>query len=131
MAEDKVVSVTQGVDEKGSIKISADVIATIASLAAAEVPGLANMAVGGISGMLGRKNLTKGVKVELGEGEVSLSLFVIVEFGLLIPEVAESVQQKVKSAVESMTGLRVVSVDVHVQGVTFPQGHPSDSLSED
>ena len=133
MAEDKIIPVEQEADQNGngSIRISNEVVATIAGLAAAEVPGLAGMSGGGLSDLLGRKNLTKGVKVDIGEKEVSIDLYVIIEFGTLIPAVAEAVQNKVKSAVENMTGLKVTTVDVHVQGVTFPQGHPAGTTSEE
>ena len=69
--------------------------------------------------------------MDIGEKEVSIDLYVIIEFGTLIPAVAEAVQNKVKSAVENMTGLKVTTVDVHVQGVTFPQGHPAGTTSEE
>jgi uncharacterized alkaline shock family protein YloU len=77
--------------------------------------------VGGITEMLGRKNLARGVKAEVGEREAALDLFVIVEYGVRIPEVAQRVQENVKRAVESMTGLAVLEVNIHVQGVAFRQ----------
>jgi uncharacterized alkaline shock family protein YloU len=92
-------------------------------LAATEVPGIAGMSggiVGGIAEMLGRKNLSKGVKVEVGEREAAIDLYVVVNFGVRIAEVAAQVQSNVKQAVEEMTGLLVVEVNVHVQGVIFP-----------
>lgn len=107
----------------GMIKIADDVVAVIAGLAATEIPGVAGMSggvVGGIVEMLGRKNLAKGVKVEVGEKEAAIDLFVVIEFGARIPDVALRVQEAVKKAVESMTGLAVVEVNVHVQGVTSP-----------
>ena len=73
--------------------------------------------VGGIAEMLGRKNLSKGVKVEVGEREAAVDLYIIVKFGVRIPEVALNVQERVKEAIEQMTGLKVVEVNVHVQGV--------------
>ncbi|HAA63743.1 MAG TPA: Asp23/Gls24 family envelope stress response protein, partial [Thermoanaerobacter sp.] len=94
----------------------------IAGLAATEVPGVAGMSggvVNGLSEMLGRKNLGKGVKVEVGEKEVSIDLYLIVDYGVRIPEVAWNVQENVKNAVENMTGLKVVEVNIHVQGVNM------------
>jgi uncharacterized alkaline shock family protein YloU len=110
--------------ETGSIKIADEVVSIIAGLAATEVTGVAGMSggiVGGIAEMLGRKNLSKGVKVEVGEKESAIDLFVIVDYGVRIPEVAWSIQENVKKAVENMTGLRVVEINVHVQGVNFHQ----------
>lgn len=108
----------------GSIKIADEVVAIIAGLAATEVEGVAGMSggiAGGIAEILGRKNLSKGVKVEVGEKEAAVDIYVIVEFGVRIPDVALNIQQGVKQAIEGMTGLKVVEVNVHVQGVVFPQ----------
>jgi uncharacterized alkaline shock family protein YloU len=110
--------------EKGSIKISDEVVAVIAGLAAMEVEGVAGMSggiVGGIAEILGRKNLSKGVKVEVGEKEAAVDLYIIVNYGVRIPEVAWNVQENVKKAIENMTGLSVVEVNIHVQGVNFGQ----------
>lgn len=115
--------------ENGSVRIADDVVAIIAGLAATEVEGVAGMSggiAGGITEMLGRKNLSKGVKVEVGEKESAIDIFVIVEFGIRIPDVALQIQEKVKKAVENMTGLRVVEINVHVQGVAFPGGESKE-----
>lgn len=106
----------------GQIKIADEVVGIIAGLAATEVKGVAGMSggiAGGISEMLGRKNLSKGVKVEVGEKEAAIDLYIIVEYGAKIPEVAWEIQEKVKNAVETMTGLNVVEVNIHVQGVNI------------
>jgi uncharacterized alkaline shock family protein YloU len=108
--------------ELGTIKIANDVVAIIAGLAATEIRGVAGMSgglAGGIAEILGRKNLSKGVKVEVGVKETAIDLYVIVEFGISIAEVALQIQQRVKEMVEAMTGLKVVEVNVHVQGVAF------------
>ncbi|MEG6615900.1 Asp23/Gls24 family envelope stress response protein [Peptococcaceae bacterium 1198_IL3148] len=108
----------------GTIRIADEVVGIIAGLAATEVPGVAGMSGGiggGIAEMLGRKNLSKGVKVEVGEKEAAVDLHVIVEFGVPIPAVATNIQSNVKQAIEGMTGLNVVEVNVHVQGVEFPK----------
>ncbi len=83
---------------------------------------------GGIAEMLGRKNLSKGVKVEVGEEQAAIDLFVVVEYGVRIPDVAWKIQENVKRAIEGMTGLDVVEVNVHVQGVNFPQ--PEERVEE-
>lgn len=109
-------------DKLGTISYADGVIAIIAGLAAVDIPGVAGMS-GGISNdiaeMLGRKNLTKGVKVEVGNEEAAIDLLVVVEYGYKIGEVAHSIQENVKSAIETMTGLRVVEVNVRVQGVNI------------
>ena len=111
-------------NDVGSIRIADEVVGIIAGLAAMEVTGVAGMSaglVGGIAEMLGKKNLSKGVKVEVGEREAAVDLFIIVEYGVRIPDVALRVQENVKRAIESITGLDVVEVNIHVQGVGFIQ----------
>ena len=107
--------------ESSNIKISNDVVAVIAGKAVSEAPGVFAMAggfAGGISEVLsGKKNLSKGIKVEVGEKETRIDVNIIVEYGTRIPDVAFDIQNRVKSAVEGMTGLKVVAVNVHVQGV--------------
>lgn len=114
-------------DEKvkyGTVKIANEVVAIIAGLAATEIDGVLGMS-GGITGditeMLGMKNLSKGVKVEVGEKESAIDIFIVVEYGSRISEVAKLVQQNVKDTVETMTGLNVIEVNVHVQGVIIPK----------
>ena len=107
----------------GSIRIADEVVGIIAGLAATEIDGIAGMSGGlggGIAEMLGKKNFAKGVKVEVGEREAAVDLYIIVKYGVRIPDVALSVQENVKQAIESMTGLSVVEVNIHVQGVGFP-----------
>ncbi len=107
--------------DTNEIKIADDVVAVIAGVAVAEVPGVAEMAggfAGGITEVLsGKKNLAKGIKVEVGEKDTKIDVNIIVEYGVRIPDVAFEIQNRVKKAVETMTGLNVVEVNVHVQGV--------------
>ena len=106
--------------ESGQIKIADEVVGIISGLAATEVKGVAGMSggfTGGIAEILGRKNLSKGVKVDVGDTEAAIDLFIIVEYGAKIPEVAWEVQESVKEAVETMTGLNVVEVNINIQGV--------------
>ena len=113
----------------GSIRIADEVVAIVAGLAATEVKGVAGMSgglAGGIAEILGRKNLSKGVKVEVGEKEAAVDMFIIAEYGVRIPDVAIQIQENVKAAIESMTGLNVVEVNVHVQGVVFSAPEPKD-----
>ena len=103
------------------IKISNDVVAVIEGVAVSEVQGVASMAggfAGGISEVLsGKKNLSKGIKVDTDEKEVKIDVNIIVEYGSRIPDVAFEIQNRVKKSVENMTGLKVAEVNVHVQGV--------------
>ncbi|GAQ26122.1 MULTISPECIES: Asp23/Gls24 family envelope stress response protein [Tepidanaerobacter] len=117
--------------EKGSIKISDDVISVIAGLAATEVEGVAGMSggvVGDITEILGRKNLSKGVKVAVNDKNVTVDLYIIVDYGVRIPEVAWNIQENVKKAIENMTGLSVTDVNIHVQGVSF--GLPAEKEND-
>ena len=110
----------EGKEENG-IKIADDVVAVISGVAVAEVPGVYSMAggfAGGITEVLsGKKNMSKGIKVEVGEKETKIDVNIIVEYGTRIPDVAFEIQNRVKKAVETMTGLTVIEVNVHVQGV--------------
>ena len=108
-------------ENNNGIKISDDVVAVIAGVAVSEVPGGYGMA-GGVAGgigevLSGKKNLSKGIKVEVGEKETKIDVNIIVEYGTRIPDVAFEIQNRVKKAVETMTGLKVVETNVHVQGV--------------
>lgn len=110
--------------DEGSIKIADEVVGIITGLAATEVEGVAGMSggiAGGIADMLGRKSLSKGVKVEVTDETASVDVYVIIEYGNSIPDVAWKIQDNVKQAIEGMTGLDVKTVNVHVQGVNFPE----------
>ena len=117
--------------EASTIQISDDVVAVIAGKAVAEAPGVFAMAggfAGGISEVLsGKKNLSKGIKVEVGEKETKIDVNIIVEYGVRIPDIAFDIQNRVKSAVEGMTGLKVAAVNVHVQGVNKETNTESDN----
>jgi len=104
-----------------SITYASEVVAIIAGIAAAEVEGVAAMvSVPNGGNLLGKnRNVTKGVKVEVGTEEVSVDLYMNIEYGQPIQKVAQDAQENVRRAIESMTGLHVVRVDVHVQGVSF------------
>ena len=112
---------TQEADTTPSAKITYanEVVAIIAGLAANEVEGIAGMC--SVSGNILNKNrnVTKGVKVEIGTEEAAVDLYVIVEYGTPIQRACMDAQENVRKAIESMTGLHVVRVDVHVQGVSF------------
>lgn len=104
----------------GEVKIADEVVAIIAALAATEVEGVASMAgniTNEVIGKLGIKNLSKGVKVDVLEGVVTVSLALNLKYDYSIMEVSEKVQEKVKNAVENMTGLEVADVNIKVAGV--------------
>jgi len=111
----------QDQNSTGAITYANEVIAIISGVAANEVEGIAGMCTsGGIAEVFGRnKNITKGVRVEIGTEEASVDLYVVVEYGTPIQTAAFNVQENVRKAIETMTGLHVVRVDVHVQGVSF------------
>lgn len=118
--------------DMGIVKISDEVVGVIAGLATTEIKGIVEMSsgiTGGITQILNaKKNLSKGVKVNVGENSASIDLFVVVEYGVKIPDLALQVQENVKKAVETMTGLIVSEVNVHVQNVIVPK--PEDKAAE-
>ena len=119
---DLSTNVHTSIEEYGKITFADEVVAIIAGLAAAEVEGVAAMSggfTGGFTEMLGMKNLSKGVKVEIGEKETAIDLYLIVKYGVRVPEMAWEIQENVKKTVETMTGLTVVEVNIHVQGIDF------------
>ena len=120
--KEEIVNTSEEVSTDNSgVKISNDVIAVVAGAAVAEVSGVSSMSggfAGGISEVLsGKKNLAKGIKVDTEDTKVKIDVNIIVEYGTRIPDVAFEIQNRVKKAVESMTGLEVEEVNVHVQGV--------------
>lgn len=111
--------------DMGIVKISDEVVGVIAGLATTEIKGVVGMSanlVGGITQILtGKKNLSNGVKVNVGETSSTIDLFVVVEYGVKIPEVSKLIQENVKKTVETMTGLVVSAVNIHVQNVIIPK----------
>lgn len=120
--------------DMGIVKISDEVVGVIAGLAATEIKGIIGMSaslVGGITQILtGKKNLSKGVKVEMGENSAIIDLYVVVEYGVKIQDVAAQVQANVKKAVESMTGLTVSAINIHVQNVVIPKIQEVETFEE-
>ncbi len=110
--------------EKGTVNISEDVVAAIAAVAVSEVEGvfgLSSSFTSDLKELLGKKNLSKGVKLAIEEDVVSVECFVVVTYGYEIPAVAGAIQDNVASAVESMTGLKVSAVNVDVCGISTPK----------
>ncbi len=132
--ENSIEKVEENNQENG-IEISTDVIAVISGVAVSEVQGVAGMAggfAGGISEVFsGKKNLAKGIKVEKTEDSAKIDVNIIVEYGSRIPDVAFEIQNRVKKAVESMTGFKVEEVNVHVQGVNTDIVKKSDENKQE
>ena len=108
----------------GTVSLATDVVATIAGLAATEVEGVSSMSSpsSGLADMFSRRstrNFTKGVRVDLDGNTVTVDVTIVVEYGSPVPDVARGIQENVKKAIETMSGLTVHSVDVHVSGVSF------------
>ena len=117
--KEEVTEEVKEIEENG-IKIANDVIAIIAGKAASEVVGVYSMSggfAGGISEVFGKKSFAKGIKVDDSGENLKIDVNIIVDYGTRIPDVAYEIQNRVKKAVESMTGLTVEEVNVHVQGV--------------
>lgn len=111
---------TKDADSIGEVMIADDVIATIAGFAATEVEGVSSMQgnlTNELVGKLGLKNQTKGVKIEIGEGCVSVDISIHMAYGYSIPKTCKAIQERVKNAIENMVGLDVSVVNVHIVGV--------------
>ncbi len=132
MAPEQTISTDVTVIEGGKIIFSPDVIATIANLAASEVEGVENLSgtvAESISGMLGgKKSLTKGIKVDMSGEAAVIDISVVVKYGYKIHEVCRNIQTKVKSTIETMTGIRVSSVNIAVQSISFEK--PAKAMPE-
>ena len=124
MSENYQPDVKLDENPNGTVSFATEVVATIAGLAATEVEGVASMSSqnGGLADMFSRKNtrnFTKGVRIDLDGNKVTVDITIVVEYGSPVPDVAHNIQENVKKAIETMSGLDVRNVDVHVQGVSF------------
>lgn len=130
--EDNIPEEINEIEENG-IKIADDVVATIAGKAAMEVKGVYSMSggfAGGISEVFGKKNYTKGIKVDNTEKGLKIDVNIIVEYGARIPDVAYEIQNRVKKSVENMTGLNIEEVNVHIQGVNTEVQNKEEKVEE-
>lgn len=130
--EDNIPEQINEIEENG-IKIANDVVATIAGKSAMEVSGVYSMAggfAGGISEVFGKKNYTKGIKVDNAEKGLKIDVNIIVEYGARIPDVAYEIQNRVKKSVENMTGLNIEEVNVHIQGVNTELQNKEEKVEE-
>lgn len=126
MNENQPTNVQLDANGKGTVTFATDVVATIAGLAATEVEGVASMVGGSSSGLAeifkrgqNTRSLTRGVRVELNDNTVSVTLTIVVDYGAPVPRVAKGIQENVKKTIETMSGLEVTEVNVHIQGVSF------------
>lgn len=134
MAEEQAREFEVKAEKSGKISFNNEVVATIAALATVDVPGVAGMSGGftsGVAELLGRKNLTKGIKVEIGTKECAVDMNLIVKYGYKIHEVCQQIQQSVKESIEMMTGLSVVEINIHVQGVELEKKEKAESAPQD
>ena len=107
----------------GNVNISEEVIAVITATATSEISGISGLigASGGLAEFLGKKNTTKGIKVTLNDNKANIDIFITVSYGVKVPDIASTLQEKVKTNVELMTGIDVDCVNVYVQGInTLP-----------
>ena len=137
VAEETEVTVDQPENERvGNIKISIDVVSTIAGVATMNCGGVHSMAgtlAGDIAERLGAKkrNQHKGVKVDMNETNASVDLYIVVKYGVRIPELAWEIQESVKNNIESMTGINVDKVNIHIEGVNFDEDAPAEETEAD
>lgn len=119
MAEDRKAFVIKE-DERGEITVAEEVVAIIAGIASTEVEGVSSMSgniTNEIVAKLGMKNLSKGVRVEMNENNVSVLVSIIVDYAASVPEVSRKVQERIKTSIENMTGLNVAEVNVKIAGI--------------
>ena len=124
MSENYPSDVKLNENPNGTVSFATEVVATIAGLAATEVDGVASMTnpSSGLADMFTRKsnrNPTKGVRIDLEDNQVSVDITITVDYGSPVPDVARNIQENVKKAIETMSGLDVKAVDVHVTGISF------------
>ncbi|MCD7873703.1 MAG: Asp23/Gls24 family envelope stress response protein [Acidaminococcaceae bacterium] len=133
-ADAAIVNEEQLPDEIGDVKVADEVISIVAGLAAQEVNGVIGMSSSfaeGLNEFLGKKSFDKGVRITVDGHVVTAAVYVNVEYGSCIPEIALEIQEKVKEAIENMTGYEVKFVDVHIQGVARqPKSELEESLEK-
>lgn len=111
----------------GEVRIADDVVGVIAKLAASEIEGISGMntsIANGLAEIMGKKNHSKGIKVQIENGVVKIDAHVTIDYGVYIPETAKKVQANIKRSIETMTGLSVDMVNVFVQGIAFNKDEP-------
>ncbi len=120
--------------EGDSIRISSEVIAVITSIIASDIPGIAGLSggvVGGLAERLGRRDMTRGIKVEVNEDKVTIDLNVIVEYGKPIVDSTDKLKKEIRSNVEKTTGLKVEAININVQGINVPGEEEKEGEAEE
>lgn len=113
----------------GKVEIAPEVIEVITGIAASEVDGLASMRGNFATGVVerfGKKSHSKGVKVELTESGILIDLFVVLNFGVSIPQVAQKLQENIRQTLKNMTALEIDEINVHVVGIQMDDNEESD-----
>lgn len=131
MAIEKDIGVQNDI---GIVRISDEVISTVSSVAIKEIKGVVGMShsfAGGIAEMLGKKSTSRGVKAEVKNNSVIIDVSIVIEYGVSIPDVAWEIQEKIKNAVEAITGLSVENVNILVQGIEFKKEEETQNQGED
>ena len=130
--EENILNEIPTEEEVGIVRISDEVIGVIAILAASEIEGVAGMSAGLVEDIskkiTGKKNVSKGVKVTMDNGSAVIDLHMAVEYGIKIPDMSLKVQKNVKNTVETMTGLNVSLVNIHVQSIIFPKMNKEEEI---
>ncbi len=109
----------------GEVKISDEVVAIIADIAAKEVHGVVGLS-GGLTDVISKRHGTKGIKLEIEDKIVKMDLYLNVEYGIRIPDVAWKIQENVKRSIEVMTGMMVSTIDIHIQGIQAPKAEKAE-----
>ncbi|WP_458412545.1 Asp23/Gls24 family envelope stress response protein [Schinkia sp. CFF1] len=124
MSENQLIDMTEHSTSLGKVEIAPEVIEVIAGIASSEVEGVASMRgnfATGVAEKLGRKSHGKGIKVELSEEGILIDAYVVMQFGVSIPDVAKKIQDNIRQALLNMTALEVNEINIHVVGVQFEQ----------
>lgn len=122
MGENSVLEMNQGNDGYGKVEIAPEVIEVIAGIAATEVEGVAQMRgnfAAGVVERLGKRNLGKGVKVDLSETGIKVDVYCVVKFGVSIPAVAQKIQDNIRQTLLNMTALEAEEINIHIVGIQF------------
>ncbi len=132
--EEAVLKPDPSKDKEGdSIRISSEVIAVITSIISSDIPGVAGMSggvVGGIAERLGRKDMTRGIKVQVDEDKVSIDLNIIVDYGVSIVDTTDKLKKEIRNNIEKTTGLTVQSLNINVLGIVVPDEEGEEEEAE-
>lgn len=130
MSEHNILEMSSSQDDLGKVEIAPEVIEVIAGIAASEVEGVVSMRgnfATGVVEKLGKKNHGKGVKVDLSDDTISVDVYVVMKFGVSIPDVAQKMQENIRQSLLNMTALEIDDINIHVVGVQFEQSKTKDS----